>query len=589
MTTSAQSLPKSQPVSLARYLPILGWLPRYNRAWLMGDIIAGLSVWALMVPQSLGYANISGVPVQYGLYAAAIALLVFPLFTTSRHVITGPSSTISAVTGSAVLLATTSDSPEAVQLVAAITIIAGLLYILLAILKMGWISNFLSESVLTGFIFGIGIDVVIGQLKKLTGTSESGDNAWQKLFSWIQGLPDTNIPTLILGAGLLIMLVLLHRYAPKVPGALLAVVIGIGAAMLLPLADMGVALTGTVPSGLPSFVLPSLDFITQNFAVIIPAAVGVLLVGFSESLAAARQYSAKYHYDIDVDQEMLAQGMANAAAGFFQGVNVDGSLSKSALNDSSGAKSQLSSIFQGIFVILTLLFLAPLFAYLPQAALGAIVITAVVFGLFKVAAMRRLARLSRTEFWLAMAALLGVLTFGTLQGIFIGVFLSLLWLIWRTSHPAIPVLGKTPDETAYFSVENHPEAIIQPGIVIVRFDGPLFFASAKSLRARVRELTGGATPPVHAVILDMESTNLIDLEGADELQEVAEELEELQIGFHLARVKAGIKEMLVRDGVLDTIPDERFHTSVDAAVKAALTAALTAASQAAEQAQLAES
>jgi SulP family sulfate permease len=569
MTASVKTQEKKSPNRLVRYLPILEWLPRYDRAWLMGDIIAGLSVWALMVPQSLGYADISGVPVQYGLYGALLALLIFPLFTTSRHVVTGPSSTISAVTGSAVILVTTSGSPEAVQLVAAITVIAGLLYVLLALAKMGWISNFLSESVLTGFIFGIGIDVVIGQLKKITGSPQSGETAWQKLFSWIQGLPEANIPTVILGVSLIILLVLLHRYARRVPGALVAVVLGIGAAALLPLADMGVALTGPVPSGLPSFELPSLSFVGQNLEVILPAAVGVLLVGFSESLAAARQYASKYHYDIDIDQEMLAQGMANAASGFFQGVNVDGSLSKSALNDSSGAKTPLALLAQGVFVILTLLFLAPLFADLPQAALGAVVITAVAFGMFKIPEMRRLNRLSRTEFWLAMAALFGVLSVGTLAGVFIGVVLSLLWLIWRVSHPAIPLLGRMPDGKSFHSVEQNPEVVLMPGIVVLRFDGPLFFATASSLRYRVLQLTRNAEPPVQAVVLDLESTNLVDLEGSDELQEIAKELNEEGIGFYLARVKDSVQRILAQDGVYEHVPEEHFFTSVDLAMEAA--------------------
>lgn len=569
MAASATETAHKKPSPLVRFLPILGWLPRYEKTWLAGDILAALSVWALMVPQSLGYADISGVPVQYGLYGAALALLIYPLFTTSRHVVTGPSSTISAVTGSAVLLVTTSGSPEAVQLVAAITVLAGLLYVVLTILKMGWISNFLSESVLTGFIFGIGIDVVIGQLKKLTGTTETGETAWQKLVSWIQSLPDTNIPTLILSVSLLVILVLLHRFAPKIPGALVAVVLGIVAAVALDLADMGVALTGDVPSGLPSFALPSLSLVREHLDVVIPAAIGVMLVGFSESLAAARQYASKYHYDIDIDQEMLAQGMANAGSGLFQGVNVDGSLSKSALNDSSGGRTQVASLVQGVFVILTLLFLAPLFADLPQAALGAIVITAVVFGLFKIEAMKRLYRLSRVEFWLAMAALLGVLTFGTLPGVFIGVTLSLLWLIWRTSHPAIPLLGEMPDGTTFHNVEQHPEATTTPGIVILRFDGPLFFATVSSLRERVRKLTRDVEPPIQAFVLDLESTSIIDLEGSDALREIAKELKELGITIFLARVKRSIKEVLVNDDVLEVIPEKCFHASVKSAVSAA--------------------
>ena len=561
--------PKRKKRALSRWLPILDWLPKYNRAWLAGDILAGLSVWALMVPQSLGYATISGVPVQYGLYAAAIALLIFPIFTTSRHVITGPSSTIAAVTGAAVTMVAASGSTEAIQLVALITLLAGLMYIALGLLKMGWISNFLSESVLTGFIFGIGIDVVIGQLGKLTGSPESGSNSWQKLISWAQGLPQLNPATTILGVFLLGLLILLKLKAPKVPGALVAVILGIGAATLLPLASMGVTLTGAVPSGLPAFALPSLSLLTQNLGVVLPAAIGVLLVGFSESLACARQYSAKYHYDISVDQEMLAQGAANAACGLFQGINVDGSLSKSSLNDASGAKTQLASLAQGVFVILTLLFLAPLFANLPKTALAAIVIQAVAFGLWKIPEMRRLRVLSRIDFWLALAALLGVLTFGTLQGVFIGVFLSLLWLVWRTSHPSMPVLGRASDSAAYHSTERHPDAAMVPGIVILRLDGPLFFATAAPLRDRVRALTRNVAPPPKVVVFDMEGTDIIDLQGANELAEVAKELKDAHVTLCLARVKAEVGEDLKKYGVSNEIPPSQVYEDVAQAVAAA--------------------
>jgi sulfate permease, SulP family len=567
MTTTASPKPKVN--ALVRWLPILGWLPKYKRAWLVGDIVAGLSVWALMVPQSLGYATVSGVPVQYGLYAAAIALLIYPIFASSRHAVTGPSSTIAAVTGAAVLAVTAGSSTEAIQLVALITVLAGLLYLLLALLKMGWISNFLSESVLTGFIFGIGIDVVVGQLGKLTGSPQSGANTWQKLASWLQGLPELNVPTLIVGGGLLILLIVLKLFAPKVPGALVAVVLGIGAASAFGLASMGVALTGEVPSGLPSFVLPSLSVLTQNLGVVLPAAIGVLLVGLSESLAAARQYSAKYHYDIDVNQEMLAQGMANTASGLFQGINVDGSLSKSSLNDASGAKTELASLAQGVFVILTLLFLAPLFANLPKAALAAIVIEAVAFGLWKIPEMRRLARLSRIDFAFAMAALLGVLTFGTLQGVFIGVFLSLLWLVWRASHPSIPVLGRAADGKSYHSIDSHSDATIVPGVVVLRLDGPLFFATASGLRNRVRALTRDVTPPVYAVVLDLEGADVIDLQGSDELREIAKELKDVGVTLLLARVKADIRQNLARYGTLDVVPNDHFFDAVDEAVAAA--------------------
>jgi high affinity sulfate transporter 1 len=563
---------KPKPNPAVRYLPILGWLPRYDRAWLRGDVIAGLSVWALMVPQALGYATISGVPVEYGLYAAAIALLVYPIFASSRHVVTGPSSTIAAVTGSAVLLVAAEGSPQAVELVALITVLAGALYVLLAVLRMGWLSEFLSESVLTGFIFGIGIEVVIGQLDKLTGSPQAGDNAWQELFSWLRGLPETNLPTLVVGGGLLALLVVLRLVAPRVPGALVATALGIGAAVVLPLAELGVQLLGPVPRGLPSLTLPSLSLLTDNLSIVIPAAVGVLFVGFSESLAAARQYSAKHHYDIDVNQEMLAQGMANTASGLFQGINVAGSLSKSSLNDASGGRTQVASLVQGGLVIVTLLFLAPLFSNLPQAALGAIVIQAVAFGLWKIAEMGRLWRLDRVEFWLAAAALVGVITFGTLAGVFVGVTLSLLWLIWRAAHPAIPVLGRMPDGVVYRSVADHPDATTHPGLVVIRFDGPLFFASAGSLRARVRELIADADPPVRAVILDLESTSIVDLQGAEALLAVHAELTALGIAFFLARTKTSIRHVLDHDGAAAAIGDDHFLLDVRSAVAAALAA-----------------
>jgi high affinity sulfate transporter 1 len=550
---------------------MLEWLSRYSRAWLAGDIIGGLSVWALSVPASLAAAAIAGVPVQHGLYAAAIAALVYPLFATSRHVITAPGASIAAIAGAAVLAVADRGSTEAVQLVAAIALLAGLLYIVCALLRMGWISNFLSESVLTGFVFGIGIALVISQVHWITGTAESGANSWQKLANWIEGLPNTNLTSLAVGLAALMLLFALKLYAPKVPGALLVVALGIGAELALGLSDHGVELVGSVPRGLPGLALPNVSLALQNLDVVIPAAVGIFLVALPISLAAARQYASLYHYDIDASQEMLAQGLANAASGLFQGMGLSGLFSQASVSASAGGKTEVASIALGIFLILTLQFLAPLFSHVPQAVLAAVVITAIVFSILRFRAMRRLWRLSRTEFWLAMAALLGVLAFGILEGVLIGVGLSLLWLVWRTSHPAMPVLGRLPGSRVYHSLTRFPDSEIDPGLVVVRFDGPLIFATARSLRERIRELTTDIEPAVMAVILDMEGTNIIDLEGSDALHEVAKELKTTDIEFHLTRIKAGILEMLEQDGVLDTLGRNHLFDYVHEAVEAART------------------
>ena len=556
---------KEKPALVARYLPILHWLPHYNKAWLSGDIVAGLSVWALMVPQSLGYAAISGVPVQYGLYAAAIALIVYAIFGSSRHVVTGPTSTIAAVTGAAVLSVTKAGSSEAVALVAVITILAGILYIILSVLKMGWVSNFLAESVLVGFIFGIGIDVAIGQLKHVTGTHVTGESVWQKLASWVASLPHTHTTTLVVGVIALVLLFALKIYAPKVPCALVALVLGIGASTIFDLSAQGVAVVGKVPRGLPIPALPDISLITENFGLILSGAIGVLLVGFSESLAAARQYASKHHYDIDINQEMLAQGMANVTSGLFQSINVCGSLSKSSVNDGSGAKSEMASLAQGAFVILTLLILAPLFADLPEAVLGAIVIEAVVFGLMDVKAMKRIYRLNRSEFWVGTLALLGVLTFGTLQGVLMGLVLSLLVLIARSSKPNIPVLGRLPGTEVFHSLDENPDSETYPGLVIIRFDGALYFANG--LRDKVREVTADVDPPVREVLIDMEGVNYLDLEGSDMLAEITKDMRTVGVEIHLARVKHAVMEMLEKDGVDKIIGHDHIHEKVGDAVR----------------------
>jgi high affinity sulfate transporter 1 len=566
MTGKEQSA-QEKPGLLARCMPILHWLPRYHKAWLTGDVVAGLSVWALMVPQSLGYAAISGVPVQYGLYAAAIALIVYAIFGSSRHVVTGPSSTIAAVTGAAALSVAKAGSSEAIVLVAAITLMAGLMYIILSILKMGWVSNFLAESVLVGFVFGIGIEVAVGQLKHITGTHVVGESAWQKLAGWVVSLPQTNTTTLIVGAISLLILFVLKIYTPRVPGALVALVLGIGASTIFNLSAQEVAVVGAVPRGLPTPALPAISLITKNFELILTGAIGVLLVGFSESLAAARQYASKYHYDIDINQEMLAQGMANVTSGLFQGINVAGSLSKSSVNDASGAQTEMASLAQGGFVILTLLILAPLFADLPQAVLGAIVIQAVVFGLMDVKAMQRIYRLNRIEFWVGLMALMGVLSFGTLQGVLIGLLLSLLVLIARSSKPNIPVLGRLPGSDVFHSLNEYPDSETYPGLVIIRFDGPLYFATANALRDKVRSVIADATPPVTMVLIDMEGVNLLDLQSADMLNELVENMKGAGVEIHLARIKYEVMKMIKKDGVDRTVGRDHIHNKVVEAVK----------------------
>lgn len=567
MGTRSGSKTTRGPTGLARFLPIVSWLPNYQRSWLKGDLIAGLSVWALMVPASLGYATISGVPVQYGLYAAAAGLIAFAIFTTSRQVTQGPSSSSAAVLGAAVLATAAQGSDEAVAMATAIVLVTGALYLIMYLFKMGWISDFLSASVLTGFTFGVAINVAAGELFKITGTESSGSNTWEKLWAWVTSIPDANGTTVLVGIVALLVVFGFAMYLPKVPGALVAVVLGIVASIVFGLADRGVVLIGDVPQGLPNLVMPDVGYIIDNFATIIGAAVGLLLIGFSVTIAAVRAYATEHNDPVDLNQELMAQGMSNISSGLFQGVFVNGSLSKSPVADEAGAKSQMYNLFQAALIILTLLFLAPFFSDLPDAVLGAVIIEAVVMGMMDVPGMRRLWRVKPIEFVMAMAALLGVLTFGILQGVVIGVVLSLMWLVAVSSRPHIPQLGRKSGTQAYRDLESHPDGETYPGLMILRFDDGLFFVNSGALDDRIRDIRVEDSSELNGLVLSMEGVDFMDIEGADALKKVANNGRALGIDLHLARVKDRVLDILQRDGVVDVIGADRIHPDIDEAVK----------------------
>ncbi len=563
---TAEQVAGNSPGFLSRHIPIIDWLPHYRRSWLRGDIIAAATVWAVMVPQSLGYAGIIGVPVHHGLYTAAAALLIYAIFGSSRRVIVGPSSTTAAVSTVAIVSVIAFGSEEAANLAAIIALLAGLLYLVLSLLRMGWISNYLSQSVMIGFIFGIGLDVVIGQLGVLFGYPITGRSAILRFWDWLTQLSQTNTTTLLVGGIALVALALLRFFVPKVPGPLLALVYGIAVSLIFNVENSGVTLVGSIPTGLPAPEIPDWALFRDNYLAISTAAIGVLAVGFSESLAAARQYAEKYGEDVDVNQEMLAMGFTNAGAAFFQGFANNGSLSKSSVNDSAGANSQMASLIQGGFIILTMLVLARFFKELPNAVLAAIILDAVIFGLLNVKAMARLYRTVRIEFILAMASLLGVLIFGTIQGVLIGVVLSLIVLIARASNPQIPELGRARGTEYFNKLSQYPDSEQIPGLIIIRFDGPLYFASANALRERVHELIRGADEPVQELLLDMEAVNYVDLEGATMLHKVAIELVDQGLEMHLTRVDSSIIDLLQRAELYDGIGDARVHHRIAEAV-----------------------
>ena len=516
---------------------------------------------ALVVPKSLGYAGIAGVPIQHGLFAAAAGTILYALFGTAKQISTGPSSALAAVAGSAVVLGAVADE-EAVTLVASITVLTGILFLLLAIFRMGWISQLLSKAVITGFLFGAAIEVVVGELPKLTGTSIEGSNSWAKMYSWLQTLPDTDGATLVLGVISLVVIIGIRFSKTSIPGALVLVVGGLVASIALNFEESGIALVGEVPRGFAGIELPDIQFIIDNFSVIGPSALGLLLIGFSQTAGDAREFASKHRYRIDINQESVAQGMANVGSGLFQGIPVSTSLSASSLNDQSGAKTPVASLTTGVLIVLTLIFLAPLFSDLPKAVLAALIIDAVVFGMMDVAEMKRLYRVARTDFWIAVAAILGVLAAGVLAGVIIGVVLSIVWLVYVSATPTMPVLGRRPRSQVFRSIDEFPDGETYPGLLVMRFDAGLHFGSSDALEDRLRVLADEADPPLHAAVIDFEGVNFIDSQGSAKVAEIIELGRVRGIEARLTRVKPHVYRLLERDGVIDNLGRDKVYGNV---------------------------
>src|SRR3954454_3217947 len=567
--TAAPPRPEA-PEQPAPLLPVRNWLPGYDRRLLRGDLAAAVTVTALIVPKNLGYAGIAGIPLQNGLYAAAAGAVIYAIFGTCRQISTGPSSSLAAVAGGAVI-ATGVAGGQAAELVAAIALATGVLFVLMAALKVGRIAQLLSKAVVTGFLAGAAIDVVIGELPKLTGTDAEGKNAWRELSSWIGSLGDIHGTTLLVGLAALGVILGLRFAAPKVPGALVLVVGGLVASALFDLGDHGVALVGDVPRGLPSPDWPGGDLVHNHVVTVWTAAFALLLIGFSQTVGDARAFATRHRYRIDVDQESLAQGMANVGAGLFQGMPVSTSLSASSLNESAGARTQLSSLITGALVLATLVRLAPLFSHLPKAVLAAVIIDAVVFGMIDMRELRRLYRVTRIDFWIAVAAIIGVVSVGVLFGVVVGVALSLVWLVYVVTRPPMPLLGREPGAQVFRGLGEHPEYETFPGVVVVRFDSGLFFATSEALEERIRGLAG-ADESLDAVVLDLEGVNFIDSQGASKLTEIHEFTEAEGVELRLARTKPRVLAVLRADGFIDRIGADHVHDDINLAVEAELSA-----------------
>jgi high affinity sulfate transporter 1 len=549
---------------LGRYLPIAAWLPAYPRDFLRSDLISGLTVWGVMVPVAMAYAQMAGVPPQVGLYAAFAALLAYAVFGTSRHLKVTTSSTMAVMSAAVVAAIAGGDPDRYLALTAALALTVGILLLAAGIARLGFISDFLSKSVVTGFVFGLAITIAIGQLPKLFGVPAASGNSFQQLSGLVAELDQTNPVTLALGVCALALIFLIKRFYPRIPGGLVVLVLGILAVTIFNLDENGVSTVGVIPTGLPTPGLPQISL--TDLPYLITGAVGIVFLAVGESLGSARAFAAKYRYEINPDQELIALGAANINAALFQGLTVDASLSSTATADEAGAHTQLSSIVTAALIIVTVIVLAPLFRNLPNAVLAAIVITSVI-GLMNVPELRRYYASNRSDFVLAMVALLGVISTDVLTGLLIAVFLSLVIILYRASRPYEAVLGKVPGEVAaYGDIARHPENLRVPGLLIVRLDAPLYFLNANVARGQILDLVASSEPAPVAVLFDLGASADLDIASLDMLKGLVVELDEMGVDMLLAQVRGGVRDRLRQASLMAEIGEDRIYLSVAAAV-----------------------
>ena len=547
-------------------VPALDWLPGYERNRLARDLVAGAIVTALVIPQALGYAAIAGVPVQVGLYAIPLALLAYTLLGSSPQVSVGPVSTVSVVSGSIVAAQAGGDPDRAVALTVALAIMSGGVLLVAGLLRTGWIAEFLSKPIVSGFVFGLSVVIIVGELPTLLGVERVDGPVYLRAWTAVTSLPDLHPTTALLGAVGLAVLFLGNAVTRQVPWGLLLVVGSLVVSGTWSLSERGVVVVGDVPSGLPVPALPAITW--SDVSVLIVPAMGLALVGLAETLSAARLFAAQGGYRIDTDQEFVATGAANIASGLFGGLGVAGSLSKTAAVARAGGTSQVVSITAALLSLAVLFLFAPALSDLPRAVLSAVVIHAV-WGLMDLGALRRYARIRRNDLISAVAALLGVLLFGTLAGLLIAVGLSLLGLVYRASRVHVEEMGRISGEkAAWGSVERHPERTTIDGLLILRLSAGLFWVNAAAVEERIIAMVDGR-PGTRALVLDLEATDQLDTTSTDMLHHLIGRLRRRQVDLYLVRVMFQARVVLKRSGLRDAIGDDHLWRTISQGVKRA--------------------
>lgn len=556
---------------VGKWLPGLQMVRGYRWVYVRSDVQAGLILTALLVPAGMAYAVASGLPPIYGLYATLVPLIAYALFGPSRILVLGPDSSLSPLIAAALLPLAAGDPARAVALAGALGILVGLILMATGLARLGFITELLSKPVRYGFINGIALTVLVSQVPSVLGFSVGSTALAGRIVEMAHGVAAgfTNRTSFALGVGSLALILVLRQWVPRVPGILVAVILATVAVSMFGLTEQSVSVVGRVPRGLPGFVLPSLRW--SDMGLLLGSAAGIALVAFADTSVLSRTFAARAGaragYKVDPNREMVALGIANAVTGLFQGFPISSSASRTPVAESAGAKTQVTGLVGAAAVAGLLVFAPALLTDLPTAALGAVVIAAAI-ALAEVSGVRRLFQERPSEFWLSMVAFLSVALLGVLMGIAIAVGLSLLNFIRLAWWPHDALLGRAPGVKGYHDIGRYGSAEQVPGLILYRFDAPLFFANAHLFGEKVRRLVSEAEPPARWVVVAAEPITDVDTTAADVVEELAAELRVAGVELAFAELKDPVKDHLERYGLMDRLGRGRFFPTVGVAVKA---------------------
>ena len=548
-----------------QFLPALDWLPRYKNEQLKGDLSAGLTVGVMLIPQGMAYAMIAGLPPIYGLYASTIPLILYAFLGTSRQLAVGPVAMVSLLTAAGIGALAESGSETYIALAIALALFVGLIQLALGISRMGFLVNFLSHPVISGFTSAAALVIGLSQLKHLLGINLGrSEHIHEIVIEAVQRIAETNLITLAIGILGIVAILGLKKLSKAIPGQLVAVALGILAVWGLGLTEQGVKILGEVPKGLPSLAAPA--FSMEIFNSLLPIALAIALVSFMESIAVAKAIQAKHkNYKVDANQELVALGLANIGGSFFQAYPTTGGFSRTAVNDQAGAKTGMSSIISALLIALTLLFLTPLFYYLPNAILASVIMVAV-FGLIDFKEPLHLWKADRSDFWMLIITFIGTLALGIEQGILIGVALSLGIIIFRTTMPHFAVMGKLPGKPHYKNVNRFDDLEVRPDLLIMRFDARLYFANVNYFKEKIEQQIEEKGPALKLFVLDANSINGIDSSGMHALEEIHDYCQALGITFYMASVKGPVRDVLSKAGLVGKFEESHFFMRVQHAI-----------------------